>query len=338
MQQTLDSRAVGAGGPGGGDDAAFDARALERRWLTWLLRGSYAGFTLSLTLHLVLLSVAAVWQMGGGQAGGGGERDLGGQIGSAIMTEEELGALEAAALEAGAPAAAEAPEVALATPEILEGLDGAGSAPGPSELGGLAESGSGAGGDIGGSMELGDGGAGGTGAAKFFGVEAVGSRFAYIVDISGSMQGPKLRELKIELIESVGSLTEHTQFFVSFFSTDAMPMGNRLKWTKSDEKGKEWARENANAVNAFGGTNPLTAFQIVFDLSPRPDAVYFMTDGLFDAAVATEVAKMNKRGKRVPIHTIGFDMQDRDAEKLLQRIAEESGGRYSPVGYPGSKK
>ena len=47
---------------------------------------------------------------------------------------------------------------------------------------------------------------------------------------------------------------------------------------------------------------------------------------------------MNKRGKRVPIHTIGFDMQDPAAEQLLKRIAEESGGRYSPVGFPGDQK
>jgi hypothetical protein len=152
------------------------------------------------------------------------------------------------------------------------------------------------------------------------------------------MQGPKLRALKIELEESIGSLAEQTQFFVAFFSTETNPMGGRTRWTRSDSKGKEWSKDRTNEVNAFGGTNPLPAFQLVFDLVPRPDAIYFMTDGLFDAEVASEVAKMNKRGKRVPVHTIGFDMQDPEAEKLLKRIAEESGGRYSPVGFPGDKK
>jgi hypothetical protein len=296
------------------------------------------GFGASLVVHLAFLLIAAIWHLGVAQAGGAGDRDMGGEVEMAIMTEAELGAIEEAALDINTPAIADAVPETLPSPEILDGPSAAGEAPAPGDIGNLSESMTGAGGDIGDSVGAGDTGAGSGGAAKFFGVEAVGTRFAYIVDISGSMQGPKMRELKVELIESIGSLIEHMQFYVVPFSTESSPLGGRSRWTRSDEHGKEWAKDRTNEMNAFGGTNPLPAFQLVFDITPRPDAIYFMTDGLFDAEVASEVAKMNKRGKRVAVHTIGFDMQDPAAEKLLKRIAEESGGRYSPVGYPGDKK
>lgn len=314
--------------------------SMTERVTRWLVRASLTGFGISLICHVAFLVVAAVWHIGVAQSGGSGGRDLGGKIDVAIMTEGELGAIEEAALDVLSPGIAEIAPEALPTPEILDGLAGAGEAPSAGGIGGIGDALgtlTGAGGDIEGAIGLGETGAGG-GAANFFGVEAVGTRFAYIIDVSGSMQGQKLRELKIEIIESVTSLTEHMQFFIVPFSTDASPLGGRNRWTRADETGKEWARDRANEMNAYGGTNPLPALQIVFDIMPRPDAIYFMTDGLFDAEVPTEVAKMNKRGKRVPIHTIGFDMQDPKAEEMLKRIAEESGGRYSPVGPTGGRK
>lgn len=311
---------------------------LRERVVRWIVRGSVAGFVVSVAVHVAFLIAAAFWQLGTAQAGGGTGHEGKADVEMAIMTEAELGAIEEASLEVKTPAIAETVPETMPSPEILDGPSASGEAPGPDDIGKVSESMTGAGGDIGDSVGTGETGAGSGGAAKFFGVEAVGTRFAYIVDISGSMQGPKLRAMKIELIESTSALLEHMQFYVVFFSSDSNPMGGRTRWTRADETGKSWARDRTNEVNAFGGTNPLTAFQLVFDLTPRPDAIYFMTDGLFDAETAKEVARMNKRGKRVPIHTIGFDMQSDDAVKLLKQIAEESGGRYSPVGFPGDKR
>ena len=54
-------------------------------------------------------------------------------------------------------------------------------------------------------------GGGGTGSTTFFGVEARGQRFLYIVDISGSMttQG-RLTILTRNLAESIDALPPHT--------------------------------------------------------------------------------------------------------------------------------
>jgi len=314
--------------------------SMGRTVAKWTLRGSVAGVLVSFFVHGVFLLIAAVWIIGGGggaAAGGGTDRELGGGgVEMAIATETELGAIADAAAGFSTPittaedaVAASPSDISLDAPSAETTVKwGAGD-------GGLGDGLGGAGGEGGGICDgLGDGfggGSGSGGAAKFFGMEATGTRFAYVVDVSGSMQGPKISSLKIELIESVDALLEHMQFFVAPYSTDVGLLGNKEKWTTATDAGKKWARDKIMDLESFGGTNPTPAFQKVFELKPRPDAVYFMTDGLFADEVADLVAVMNKRGKRVAIHCIAFDIQDPAVEKLMRRIAEESGGRYSAV-------
>jgi hypothetical protein len=211
-------------------------------------------------------------------------------------------------------------------------LDGAGGVDAPASgegLGQIAEGLGGAGGgDIGDGEGLGAGGAGG-GAANFFGVEARGSRFAYVVDISGSMQGEKLAALKIELNSSVNALLEHMSYFVVPFSNGAQPLGERRKWTGASGEGKRWAGERVNELQAEGGTQPWPALEIVLTMKPAPDAVYFMTDGHFDAEVADMIAVRNRGARKIPIHCIAFG--DESAEELLRKIAGQSGGTYAHV-------
>jgi Mg-chelatase subunit ChlD len=83
-------------------------------------------------------------------------------------------------------------------------------------------------------------------------------------------------------------------------------------------------------LSAAGGTDPTPAFMQAFQLSPAPDAIFFMTDGLFEEHVVDHVAQMNRQsGREVQINTISF--MDTSAEPLMRRIASDSGGRYRHV-------
>lgn len=310
-----------------------------RRVVGWTLGGSLAGFLTSLAVHSAFLLIAAYWIIGG-HAGAPGEAG-GGDVQMAIMSPTELSALEAAAgMDAVTPGAAVEENPAFTTAEVLEGVSSVPDVVTPSGLGGAADGLGGAGGDIGDGAGIGDGVGGGVGngTATFFGVEASGTRFAYVVDVSGSMQGPKLSALKMELVESIDSLIEHMQFFASPFSSDGQLLGNKDKWTPSTDAGKKWAREQIKDLQAYGGTNPIPSFQKVFELKPRPDAIYFMTDGLFAEDVGRLVSNMNKRGKKVAIHCIAFDIQEKAVEDAMKAIATESGGRYVAVPLGRSKK
>lgn len=280
---------------------------------------------LSFIVHSILLLVLAfiILDRPAGSAGGGGEIEL------AIVTQTELTQLQSQAIESTLPemAADAAPEMFDAalfdTPVTELGMEAA--VQNVASLGGVGQS-------LEGGLDLGSGSVGG--AASFFGVEARGTRFAYIVDISGSMTGSKLETMRRELAGSLEALNEHASFAVVLFSHDSHIIGGRRQWSRAIRRIKDSAVRDINAISASGATQPLPAFEIVFGLRPRPDAIYFMTDGMFAESVVQEVARMNSSWiEPTPIHTISF--VSREAESQLRRIAEKSGGVYTHVPGPG---
>ncbi len=290
---------------------------------------------LSLAVHAIVLVIAALIGIGVAQAGGGGLSDA--PVEMAIVTEAELGEVQQAGIGGELP---EAPRVPLAETETIELL---GASPAEMDLG-LGETiditASVGGGDVG-EMGLGGpgggiGGGAGGGAATFFGAEARGTRFAYIVDVSGSMEyDGKIDALKRELTRSIDALLENAYFFVCPFSSGAGPLEGRKEWMDGSDGSKLRGRRAIMAMPAGGATVPGPAFEIVFTIRPRPDAIYFMTDGLFDPAVAGDVLRMNAED-RIPIHCITF--VNKEAEALMRKIAEDSGGTYSHVPGPGGRK
>jgi Mg-chelatase subunit ChlD len=175
--------------------------------------------------------------------------------------------------------------------------------------------------------------ASGTAGTSFFGLEARGSRIVYIVDVSGSMYiDDRLATLKQQLIDSLRELPEHGHFaIVTFQSVPRALMGRG--WTAATRANKSAAEAEIENLQAAGGTVPGPAFQVAFDLSPRPDAVYFMTDGEFpqyEQALMGDIEVWNRRGRRpTPIHCITFGTDA--ASAVMRRIAERSGGGYVHV-------
>ncbi|MFG0286041.1 MAG: hypothetical protein ACF8R7_16610 [Phycisphaerales bacterium JB039] len=278
----------------------------------------------SLVAHSTLLALAALiaFSRPAGPRGASVE-----PVEFAIVTDVELARLEAEALMDDVPEIpsdeAELPQIDLLDQQLdaevsalIEDLGEVGSQVGAGDVSGAG---------------LGLGGAGG--GANFFGIEATGSRFAYIVDRSGSMSvSGKIEALRAELARSLANLSETSSFFVALYSNGAVPLGGEAKWTDATERGKVWVRREVAAFDVGGGTEPGPAFQLVFSLKPRPDAIYFMTDGLFAEEVAVEIEKLNRRFD-IPIHCITFGSNE--AEALMRYIARRSGGTYTHVPGPG---
>lgn len=196
----------------------------------------------------------------------------------------------------------------------------------PSGLGGLRE------GDLGEGL---DSALGGEGGASFFGVEARGSRFAYIVDVSGSMDNERMAALKHELTASVLAMVEQSHFTIVVYNSQAFSL-TASKWMPGDEDSKAAIRTEIAGLQASGGTDPIPAFQMVFAMKPRPDAMYFMTDGEFadnDLVIAT-IARLNEQGSRpTPIHCI--TLGEEGAAEVMKKIARRSRGTYRHVSASG---
>lgn len=164
---------------------------------------------------------------------------------------------------------------------------------------------------------------------SFFGVEARGRFFVYVIDQSGSMiDDDRLTRATIELRRSVFALQSPQRFEVIAYNDDATTMPGGPIPRPADQRHKGMLRSWLRMIEPDGGTSPREA--VLLALALRPDAVFLLSDGDIPEGVVEVIAKANTR--RLPIHCV--DMADGLAGDDLKHIAAQSGGRY--VSRPGS--
>lgn len=291
----------------------------------WDAPSTVATVMISVIAHVVFVFIAAFIVVGG-RVGGAGESDApGAPVEMAVISEAELASIEAAAGALSAIptvpdlSSEEQPADPSETTDRSIGDEAARDAMEISDVGPLS-----GGGELSAGGGLGLGGSGG-GGASFFGVEASGTRFAFLVDVSGSMEGKRMISLREQLRKSIAGLAQNCSFVVVPFSSGAQVMGDRREWRESSDSGKKWANTLVEMLAPSGGTEPLPGFEIVFSMRPRPDAIYFMTDGEFNEAVVDRVAALNRMAK-VPIHCICFGQEG--GGMLMKTISKASKGTY----------
>ena len=246
----------------------------------------------------------------------------------AFMSDDELEPIREIRFDDGSPAVetelTERVPLEIQTEPLLE----KGGLLDPTSVGVEISSG---GGDVGQSTESLSGAS--TGNVSFFGVEAQGSRFAYIVDVSGSMRDrDKWLTTADEIERSVFSLPGHAEFVVLLFQSNSGFLTPRRRWQRADEDSKRSMRAALDTVTPDGGTEPLPAFTMLYRMRDKPDAIFFMTDGIFPAEVTDRIARINRR-HRIPINTIFFGTAAGNAAATdnMRVIARQSGGRFRHV-------
>jgi hypothetical protein len=195
--------------------------------------------------------------------------------------------------------------------------------------------------------------------AVFMGTKAMGSRFCIIADVSGSMSANRrIDRLKDELKKTIDGLATDQQFHLIVFHSAAepQPVPGWLSGGRDVEKVRGWI----DAQKPRGGTMPMTAFEMAFRLDPKPDVIFFMTDGIIPTNVPPRVKALNDTTRpRVPVNTIlfggeavmpafrtpprmteatrkkleeqfrkRFEESKQRGEKMLRQLADDSGGTY----------
>jgi len=177
----------------------------------------------------------------------------------------------------------------------------------------------------------------GGGGTSFFGVGGRGSRFAFIVDVSGSMeQENRIGTAIAELKRSVAALPDYTQFFVVLYASEAiLPDFARDGWQRANRSNVARLRNWLDGIAPQGGTIPLPAFEAVFKLEPEPDVIFFLTDGEIPPDTVAAVNQMVRASRSdVSINTIGFSSQA--GQVPLIEIAKANRGvfRFVPSQMP----
>lgn len=313
--------------------AAGELKTKRSLW-QWVRAATISGIAASVLVHVIAAIIALLVTVTYKTADAGGEGA--GVVDFAVMSEAELASMSDAAASLASTHVPDAAVPSLTDLELsvdasIGDIDAL-----TSEL--MDVDIAAGGGDLSsGSLEAAGGGMSGAG-ASFFGLEAKGSRFAYIVDVSGSMSSEgRIDRMKSELSRSVAELADTAEVAVVLFSSGASPLMGQLEWTRTDRAGKTRLRHRIGQIEPAGGTEPLEAFRMVLSMDPAPDAVYFMTDGEFAEAIPGDVRSLNRRN-RVPIHSIMFGNFDNPqarsrVEAMMRQIARDSGGgRFRHVG------
>lgn len=165
---------------------------------------------------------------------------------------------------------------------------------------------------------------------EFFDTKAKAKSVVFLVDRSGSMRGRPLDRTRVELLKAVLNLKKGQKFHVVFFSSGyvTMPQGGlpvALEEASPRVKGQTY--KWMNAISANGGTNPEPALYMIAD-KLRPDVIYLLTDGKFQAISQRTIDLLQKRKSQV--HTISF--LNPGAADVLERVATATNGTYRFIG------
>jgi len=161
----------------------------------------------------------------------------------------------------------------------------------------------------------------------FYGIPVFSNRLAFVLDVSGSMGGPKLERLKKELEVIIERLPDHAKLNMVFFETNVHPWRRRLQPLTAENR--EAAREEVRECRAEGATNLWEGLLEAFE-DEEVDTIYLLSDGEPTAGAVTNLASICKeigsinRYRRVAIHVVLIGLKSRH----LRRLALESGGTY----------
>lgn len=157
-------------------------------------------------------------------------------------------------------------------------------------------------------------------------------RVVYIIDASGTMMS-SFPAVKAQLRKSLDVLHPTQAFNVILFRDAAVHAFHPARLQPATPAIKQQAVKWIDESHAAGGTNPLPAIRLAFQM--KPELLYVLSDG-FDAiddldSVAQEFRQLNTDG-RVKVNTILLGGKSSpQLIDVMRRIANDSGGHFTII-------
>jgi hypothetical protein len=187
-------------------------------------------------------------------------------------------------------------------------------------------------------------------ASNFMGVKSQANKILFIIDYSASMKG-RDKVMRYELCKAIDKLPTVGSVAVLFFSGPTWIAGQdanalhknwegsngggwkpkeghtpeRPKWMPVTPSNKKKLKEAVVSTPLTFGTVWDNSFEWAFYMNPKPDVIYFMTDGNANKNLQGMEIIKSKKGK-TKIYTIGYGAPA-GAKKPLEEIAAITGGK-----------
>lgn len=187
-------------------------------------------------------------------------------------------------------------------------------------------------------------------ASNFMGVKSQANKILFIIDYSASMKG-RDKVMRYELCKAIDKLPAVGSVSVLFFSGPTWIAGQdanvlhknwegtngsgwkpkeghtpeRPKWLPVTPSNKKMLHEAVISTPLTFGTVWDNSFEWAFYMNPKPDVIYFMTDGNANKNFQGMDIIKSKKGK-TKIYTIGYGAPS-GAKQPLEEIAAMTGGK-----------
>ena len=198
----------------------------------------------------------------------------------------------------------------------------------------------------------------------FLGTKAKGNRFVFIIDYSASMKADQLKVMKQELTKTLSTFTGSVQVSLIFFSGPAFLAGEDPK--KAAENWESPGRDAHNFLPKKGwkppvpkwiactsatkakltkyiydtpvsfGTDWRNPFRMAYSMNPRPQVIFFMTDGA--TRNPQETVDMVKKNRTIQVNPIAFGIPNEKAEAPMQEMAKMTKGTFKSYSRPEIEK
>lgn len=187
---------------------------------------------------------------------------------------------------------------------------------------------------------------------SFMGATAQGNKFAFIIDYSASMGKEQLIVMKSELTKVVNAMSRDIQVALIFFSGPAFlagtdPKAEAQRWTNTGahefqlKPGEKYARpawipcspsnkakmqEQIYTTPTSFGTDWRHPFEMAYSMNPKPDVIYFMTDG--STRNPQETVEKVMKNKRIQVNAIAFGIPNDQAKAPMQEMTDATRGTF----------
>lgn len=157
-----------------------------------------------------------------------------------------------------------------------------------------------------------------------------GTDWAFVLDVSGSMVGDKLRVLKRGVSRALDALAPEDRVHLVAFEGTARDVTRG--WQAMDPEGRKRVRHAIDSLEAGGGTNIFAGLQRAYDRldGDRPTGVILVSDGVANHG-PSEYRDLIALAHDHDVRLFTFVMGNGANTVLLEDLAEQTGGHAASI-------